>query len=199
MDSGKKYVSVDLEASGRTPGKYSMLSLGACIVFKTEKQFYRELKPLNNNYNLEAIKVAITGLRCLDDVRHFPEYNPESAEFKPEFVLRKLRERGEDPVIVMTDFRNWILDSTKGYRPVIAAAPIRWDGMFVAWYFDNFDIEDPFGHSGEDINSIYRGVRRDINVSIKDIKIGTVHSHNALDDAIEQAEKFERILRMMRA
>jgi len=28
----KKYVSFDVEASGRSPGKYSMLSLGACIV-----------------------------------------------------------------------------------------------------------------------------------------------------------------------
>jgi hypothetical protein len=28
----KKYVSVDVESSGLTPGKYSCLSIGACIV-----------------------------------------------------------------------------------------------------------------------------------------------------------------------
>ena len=53
----KKYISVDIEASGWTPGKYSMLSLGACLVGNTDVQFYRELKPLNRNYVLEAMKV----------------------------------------------------------------------------------------------------------------------------------------------
>jgi len=43
----KKYVSVDIEASGRIPGKNSMMSLGACLVDDLNTTFYRELKPHN--------------------------------------------------------------------------------------------------------------------------------------------------------
>ena len=38
----KKYISFDVEASGLIPGKYSMLSIGACVVGDISKQFYKE-------------------------------------------------------------------------------------------------------------------------------------------------------------
>ncbi|MGI0072274.1 MAG: hypothetical protein ACREA3_00470 [Nitrosotalea sp.] len=52
------YISVDIEASGPIPGEYSMLSLGACVVYDTSKTFYREFKPISENYLAEAIQVS---------------------------------------------------------------------------------------------------------------------------------------------
>jgi hypothetical protein len=32
----RKYISVDIESTGRTPGKYSMIALGAAVVGEIE-------------------------------------------------------------------------------------------------------------------------------------------------------------------
>jgi len=196
----KRYFSVDIEASGRTPGKYSMLSIGACIVGDTERKrvFYRELKPISHNFDLEAMRVACLGLKCLDDLEE-EEYNPQSENFNPEKVLELLRERGEEPRKVMRDYAEWVRKNTsKDFRAVETAAPVKFDGMFTAWYFDNFyDGENPFGHSGEDINSFYRGVMKNPLVNINGLEIRKEGlTHNALDDAIQQAREFEEVLRI---
>ena len=195
----KKYISVDVESSGTTPGKYSMLSLGACIVGETSKQFYREIKPLNHNYNHEAMKIACLGLDCLRELGYRKKHDPKSPDFSPLDILQTLDDVGQYPKKVMSDFKDWIVSVTQGFRPILAARPTMFDGMFIAWYFDNFLGENPFGHSGEDINSMYRGYAGDINTNIDRIKLQgqAKHTHNALDDAVEQALKFEQVLSMM--
>ena len=190
----KKYVSVDIESSGLTPGKYSMLSIGACIVYETDVQFYRELKPISRNFNLEAMKVGCLGLRCLEDKKHIPEYDLKSDKFNPELVLDLLEERGIEPKKVMRDFASWITKNTKGFRAVEAAAPIKFDGMFTAWYFDNFyGGVNPLGYGGEDINSMYRGVKKNINAHTGKLLVKEI-PHNALEDAIIQAKRMEKVL-----
>jgi len=197
----KKYVSFDIEASGPTPGKYSMLSLGACIVGDTSVQFYRELKPISENLIVPAMLVSVKGLRCLDDLRHQEEFNPKSRNFNPHKVLEILCEKGEDPIKVMKDYAKWVKKVTKGFNPIEAAAPIKFDGMFTTWYFDNFyDGENPFGYSGEDINSMYRGVTGNINARIAQLGLrGEDLPHNALKDAIVQAREFEEVLELLNA
>jgi hypothetical protein len=193
----KKYISVDIEAAGPTPGKYSMLSIGACIVGNVDIQFYREIKPISRNYELESMKIACLGLKCLEKYKHLPEYNPKGDKFNPELVLDLLEEKGEDPKKVMKDFADWITKNTKGFQPIEAAAPIKFDGMFTAWYFDNFYPNiSPLGHSGEDINSMYRGVKRDIYTHTGTLVINEI-PHNALGDAIVQAKRFEMVLKEM--
>lgn len=194
----KKYISVDIEASGPTPGKYSMLSLGACIVGNTEIQFYRELKPINKNFVIEAMRKGCFGLKCLDSLKNLPEYNPKSPKFKPGLVLDLLEKEGEHPKKVMKDFDIWIIKNTKGFRAVEAAAPIKFDGMFTSWYFDNFYGNNPFGHSGEDINSMYRGLKRNINVHTVELLTKKL-THNALGDAVVQAKRFEKVLELMKS
>ena len=194
----KKYISFDIEASGPTPGKYSMLSLGACVVGDTSTQFYREIKPISRNLIVPAMRVSAKGLRCLDDLKS-DEFNPESEEFNPEKVLDVLYERGDTPEKVMEDYAKWVKEVTKGFKPVEAAAPIKFDGMFTSWYFDNFyKGENPFGYSGEDINSMYRGVMKNINAHTAQLDIRVEElPHNALEDAVIQAKEFERVLELL--
>ena len=197
----KKYISFDVEASGKTPGKYSMLSLGACIVGEREKIFYREIKPISKNYILEAMKIGSSGLHCLVDLKQLDEYNPKSKYFNPVKVLEVLDKKGNSPEEVMKDYADWIKENTKGFKPTEAAAPIKFDGMFTSYYFDNFyDGENPFGHSGEDMNSFYRGVIKNLNANMKDLPRREKEdlSHNSLEDAIRQAKAFEEVLKMMK-
>lgn len=201
MKKPKKYFSIDIETTGLTPGKYSMLSLGACTVGDTSVQFYKEIKPINRNFLLPAMQVSVKGLRCLENVRDLEEFNPKSDKFDPKKVLEVLYEKGEEPEKVMSDYSKWVRKNSKGFKPVEAAAPIKFDGMFTSWYFDNFyNGENPFGHSGEDINSMFRGVMKDVNTHIAGLGLrGEDLPHNALEDAILQAHEFERVLELMRS
>ncbi len=190
----KRYISVDVETSGQFPWNSSMLSLGACIVGgKFDKRFYAELKPITDEYVLEAIKIGASSLNCLK------EYNHDN--FNPEEVLEILKQKGESPQKAIPEFANWVSENTNGYWCVLAAAPIIFDGMFVSYYMNKFyQGENPFGFSGEDINSIFRGSVRDIKANIKELSLrekGKLR-HNALEDAVQQAKEFYTTLVHMR-
>ncbi len=193
----KKYVSIDIEASGPIPGKYSMLSLGACIVGEREKQFYRELQPLNDNFERDAMEIGCLGLETIKDLRQFGVFNPEDPDFEPSLVLQALRKHAVEPQIAMSDFARWIEDTTKGHEAIEIAAPIKFDGMFTAWYFGMFyEKPNPLSYGGDDIGSWYRGMegKRALlwELGIEDTRNPP---HNALEDAIHQAKEFEEILR----
>lgn len=193
------YVVVDVEASGPTPGKYSLLSLGACTV-ERQKSFYRELKPISRNYVLDAMKVACRGLRCLDECKE-PEYNPSSEAFRPDLVLNVLYGAGQEPAKAMLDFAGWVRDVSSGYRPELVAAPVLFDGMFVFWYFDHFaEGRNPFGHGGNDINDLYKGCVGNMRACTKHLKLrrNGEMTHNALEDAVQEARELEEVLRLMR-
>jgi ribonuclease T len=65
--SGKRevFVSVDVETTGPIPGEFSLLSIGACVVYEPSKTFACELKPINCNADPKALEV--TGL-SLDEL-----------------------------------------------------------------------------------------------------------------------------------
>ncbi len=173
------YVSVDIEASGPIPGEYSMLSIGACLVSNPTVGFYVSLKPLNMNFVPEAMEVC--GLD-LDD----------------------LTANGTEPTEAMTKFAAW-LAAKAGDRPVFAAYPIAFDWMFVAWYFHTFLGQNPFGVSGVDMRSVYMGrtgaswfeARKDRMV--EGVRPNKSLTHNALQDARDQARLLQRILALPHA
>ncbi|MBT4376416.1 hypothetical protein HOD29_03510 [archaeon] len=178
----KKYIAVDIESSGQYPWSSSMISIGACVVDgKFDKTFYAELKPITDKYIYENFKIGASSLDCL-----------EGELFSPENALKVLKEKGEKPEIIMPHFTEWILENTQGYTPIIAAAPIKFDGVFVSYYMDKFNNSyDPFGYSGEDINSIFRGSVKDIHASIKELSMrpnGELR-HNALEDAVQEGKE----------
>lgn len=167
------YISVDVEASGPIPGEYSMLSIGACVVGNTSKRFYVELKPLNNNYVREALKVC--GL-----------------------PFDELKIKGKDPQFAMDEFSEWVERVSRGSRAVFCSWST-FDWMFVKWYLVKFGHERLFGPSGCEMKSYYTGM---LNIEfgravkrylLKELKPEKKHSHNALDDAIEQAEMFSNM------
>jgi ribonuclease T len=48
-------ISVDIEAAGPIPGRYSMLSIGACLIDDPEDGFYVEMQPVSDAVVPEAL------------------------------------------------------------------------------------------------------------------------------------------------
>jgi DNA polymerase III epsilon subunit-like protein len=170
------YISVDIEAAGPIPGTYSMLSIGACVIGNTAERFYIELQPVNNAFVPAALEV--TGRSMAD------------------FALK-----GQPPVEAMKAFKKWIEQVRKDATPVFVGFNATFDWAFINWYFYTYLNHNPFGIGGIDIKSYYMGLTscswsetRSSSIPIK-YKGTTQHTHNALDDAIEQAEMFENMRR----
>lgn len=178
--SSEIFISVDIEAAGPIPGEYSMLSLGACLVGNALENFYVELKPITRNFEAEALAVA-----HLD--------------------LEELELRGVEPATAMRDFESWIARVTpRESLPVFVAYPLAFDWMFVAYYFHRFLNRNPFGVSGVDVKSFYAGMtgKSFISSGKQDMEpaffADVPLTHNAREDAIVQAELFERLLKHSR-
>jgi ribonuclease T len=170
------YISVDVEAAGPVPGEYSLLSIGACVVGATEKNFYVELKPINFNFVQAAIDVA-------------------------RFDLKELDRSGIDPREALLLFEKWLRSVTPIDRaPIFVAYPLAFDWMFVAYYFQRFLGHNLFGYQGLDIKSYYAGVvgtrwSQSGYTQIREkLSIEFELTHNAREDAIEQAKLFAKLL-----
>jgi hypothetical protein len=100
----------------------------------------------------------------------------------------------------MRDAARWVVEQADGRHPVLVGYPVVFDWMFLHWYFVRFVGESPFGFSSAlDMKTIYQQKAR---VTIDDagrtdlpaaLRSSREHTHNALDDAIEQAEIFNRL------
>jgi len=182
------YISADVETDGPVPGSYSLLSFGLTLVgrydgsnferFETgETTFYRELQPISERFEEEAL--SVNGL------------DRES-----------LKEHGLDPGSAMTEAAEWIVSMSEGCRPVLVAYPVAFDWSFLYWYFESFAPGgSPFGHSScLDIRTLYQAVAgtvfdRSGKAAMPDfLRPENPHTHNALDDAVEQGELFANLL-----
>ena len=170
----EKYISVDIEAAGPIPPTYSMLSLGACVVGDEQTTFYTELRPINGNSLPAAMKVAGRSLQ----------------EFERD---------GRAPEQAMTAFRDWLAEVVGDSTPVFVGFNAVFDWAFVNFYFHSYLGDNPFGFGGIDIKSFYMalsGCTWDDARSSRippGLKGASPHTHNALSDALEQAEMFRRM------
>ncbi len=169
------YISVDVEAAGPVPALYSMLSLGAVAVHNLKQTFYVELKPVNDKFIPDAMKIVG---RSLQD----------------------FAEKGREPKEAMAAFRDWVAQIASGAKPIFVGFNATFDWAFVNFYFHQYIGENPLGFGGIDIKSYYMGLTGCAWEDTRSSRIraefkGAVrHTHNALDDAIEQAEMFHRMI-----
>lgn len=183
MASGDIYYSCDVEADGPIPGPYSMTSIGFAIAGTfdgktftrhdpTKNTFYAELKPISDTFQPSAMEVS--GLDREDLVAN-----------------------GEEPVDAMKRASAWIDETCGQWRPVFVGYPVVFDWMFVYWYFMNFAERSPFGFSSALDMKTFFATRLDRTITgctkrnlPKTWLSKRPHTHNALDDAIEQADLF---------
>ena len=175
------YVSTDVESDGPIPGPNSMLSLGSAA--------YRADKRLHATFtaNLQTLPGAAA--------------DPKTAAWwktQPE-AWAACRRDPEAPEAAMARYLEW-LERLPG-QPVFVGYPAAFDFLFVYWYLMRFTGRSPFSHSALDIKTYamallgceYReAVKRNMPREWFD---PLPHTHQALDDAIEQGALFCNMLR----
>lgn len=155
------YIMVDVESDGPIPGDYSMISFGAALVNDPlDQTFYGQLKPISEKFIPEAL--AVSGF-SREDTLSFG-----------------------DPVKIMTDFADWI-GKVCSDRPIFISDNNGFDWMFVCWYFHHFLGANPFGHSSQNLGSLYKGIEKDTFMNFKHLR-KTKHTHHPVDDAKGNAE-----------
>jgi hypothetical protein len=178
--------SVDVECDGPVPGPYSMISIGACVAGTFDGHryhprdpeaatFYAELAPISESWVPEAL--AVSGLDRDELVR-----------------------AGEHPRGAMQRFFTWVMREGANGTPVFCAYPLGFDWMFAYWYMERF-ATSPFGHSRAlDIKTLY-AAKADVPIAEsfkgkmpRELRSRREHTHNALDDAMEQADLLSNIM-----
>jgi DNA polymerase III epsilon subunit-like protein len=171
-------VSVDIEASGPSPGTGSMLSLGACVVDDPSIGLYIELKPLPE-------------MPWSDDAAAVHGLNRDA-----------LMSGGLDAVDAMERLASWLAVSCgPDAQPIFVGFNAPFDWMFVADYFWRYLGRNPFGNSGLDLKSFYMahaGVGRWDETTRTHVDrwlgLDEDHNHHALDDARGQARVARALL-----
>jgi len=170
------YISVDVEASGPIPGEYSLLSIGACVVYEPERTFECIVKPISDNADPKALEV--TGM-----------------------ILADLAVSGLAPDSAMSRFAQWVLEVSGDGSPIFVGLNASFDWSFINYYFVRYHGSNPFGFAALDIKSLYMGAQRcgwretrssDMKRRLNAESSGT---HDALEDALFQAELF-RLIRL---
>jgi len=134
------YFSIDCEASGQVAPMYNLLSIGATVVRPENDHlvigdaFYAELKPIFPGFDPAAL--AVCGLD-----------------------VDRLRREGEDPEAAMRRLTEWVLRQNRGSadHPVFVGHNAVFDWAYIAYYYEHFQLRNPFGYKGIDTKSLAMG------------------------------------------
>ena len=169
------FISVDVETAGPTPDLNALIAIGAVAVDDLADTFYIELQPDRDAFDPEAM--GVHGLS-----------------------VERLKDKGVPAEQAMRDFERWVLRATAGKRPIFVAYNAPFDWMFVNVYFHRYLGRNPFGHGALDMKAVYMGrsgtpwheINHDTLASRHGVR--ATLTHNALDDAKDQALLFKGIL-----
>ncbi len=169
------FISVDVETAGPIVSEHSMLTLGACLVYRPEVSFSVMLKPISDKSVAAALDV--TGL-----------------------TLAQAEKDGLVPAEAMSQFASWIAANLpEEGTPVFVGLNAPFDWGFVNYYFLKYLGANPFGFTALDIKALFMGAKgcawHDTKSSAIDKVVNPSQKgdHDALHDAKYQAELFRLV------
>ncbi len=124
-------IMVDVEAGGRNPVWYPLLSIGAVHIGNPSRRFYVELKPDMWNFNPEALATC--------------KLDPE-----------RLWKDGAWPKEALKAFIGFTLSCSK--RPLFVAHNAAFDWMYVECYLGKYGLDNPYGYWPFDTKSAYGNI-----------------------------------------
>lgn len=194
IDSPEIYWSFDVEADGPQPGDYSLVSVGLVPCYfddgtnnypldveKKDNQIYMEFKPISDKWVEEALAVSGLSRDHLWEHGARPEVGIPTLEKRIKTITQRIHGRG---------------------KAIAVAYPLSFDWMWLYWYFCKFGsiTRNPFGFSGcLDIKTMYAAKADALVVNStkrnmpQHLKSKLPHTHNALDDAMEQGVLFSNL------
>lgn len=192
------YFSCDIETDGVVAGRNNMLSLGACAIDMDTGTIVSTFKR-----NLHTMCDLRSDLDTMRWWKRFPE------------AFASARADAREPKEVMQDFVDWVIHSATPDSIIFAWKPVM-DLAFVRYYIHRFHpqgadlcINSIFGRQGFGLDQKtvaalalqqpYRKTKMDSlpeSVRLNDKnEVIEQHSHDALEDAIEQAHIFWNCVR----
>lgn len=164
------YISCDVESDGPIIGVNSMVCFGAVLVEPgLSRTFYGQVKPISKQFNPEAL--AISGFS------------------------RAEHEKFDDPFDVMPKFAQWLNENSKD-KPILMSDNPGYDFSWLNYYLHVYNGgKNPFGWSSRRIGDLYCGMVKDAKAQWKHLR-DTKHSHDALEDAMGNAEALLKIQAM---
>lgn len=165
------WVMVDVETTGPVPGLFSMTEIGAIVVEpRLTRIFYGQLRPLPD-----------------------AGFDPYVMTLPRAIETQSVWNTWGNPGDVMRRFEEWCRDL--GASRLIGVSDNNgFDFAFVNWYFYRFLTQSPFGHSSQNLGSIYKGAIGDAYQNFKHLRV-TPHTHHPVDDARGNAEAMLQIAR----
>jgi DNA polymerase III epsilon subunit-like protein len=188
--SGEKWFSIDVETNGAAPGIHSLVSIGATVIYHDDPT---------------AARLVSSDLEHpLSRPSFYAELRPHCGVVDPEaqaihkLTPEHLEEWGQDVYEVVNGFLAWVKTTAGRMRPVFCSWGT-FDWMWMGWYLERYGrrYTYPFGPNSLDLKSYYLGLTKGPEwrtTQKRNMPKGDLrgrHTHNALDDAIEQAEMVE--------
>ncbi|MDJ0944240.1 MAG: hypothetical protein QNJ30_12280 [Kiloniellales bacterium] len=187
MSERELFISVDIEADGRIPGRNSMLSFGSAA-FTLEKELVARFA-----VNLETLPGAEGDPETLAWWQKFPE------------AWAAARKDPEDPATALPRYAAHLEALGRAHgRATFIGFPAAYDFAWINWYLHRFAGRNPLGISGLCLKTLGAALlklpfrqatkRRFPRRWFDDLR----HSHVALDDAVEQGAMGINMLRELR-
>jgi ribonuclease T len=134
------YFCIDVEASGQVAPFYNLLSIGVSVVRKKNDRhvigdaFYIELCPI------------------------FPGFDPAALEVCG-LDVERLRREGVEPGAAMRQLTEFVMAQNEGSSkgPVFVGHNAVFDWAYIAYYYEHFKQENPFGYKGIETKSLAMG------------------------------------------
>ncbi len=157
---------VDIESDNSSPANGSMVCFGA-VKYKSDQTFYGETSPIITTYNPEALKIS--------------------------GFTREEHEKFPDPRETMKEFQEWVYQNSSNNRATLISDNNSFDMMWITYYFDLYNLDNPFGFSSRRLGDLYCGIQKNFHVNREWKKKyrKTKHTHNPVDDAQGNAEALE--------